>query len=112
MKRIIIVGSLLLAFLAAPMVAVADCPDTARCWISYGSPTQYEELGTFSTPTCWKFGKGCRPWHCDNNDTNSDHWLNVCISKYKVVPNPSRYKEILWVTFEGGKTGNYSRELK
>lgn len=99
---------------SVPSAVLADCPDKGSCWISWGgSSTQYQELGTFNTPTCYKFGKGCRPWHCEGyKDTTPDYWLNKCVQTFNIKHTPSRSGEILWVTFKGGITGNYSRNLQ
>lgn len=114
MKQIALALLLSAVCLIIPHKAMADCPDEGSCWISWGgSSTQYQDLGTFKTPTCWKFGKGCRPWHCEGyKDTNPADWLNKCIQTFNVKHTPSRSGETLWVTFKGGITGNYSRELK
>jgi hypothetical protein len=114
MKSLTIAILLTAIFYSFPTVVLADCPDEGRCWIAWGgSATQYQELGTFKTPTCYKFGKGCRPWHCEGyKDTKPDYWLNKCVQTFNVTHTPSRSGEILWVTFKGGIVGNYSRELK
>jgi len=92
--------------------AFADCPDKVKCRLTWGYE-QYKDLGTINTPTCYKFGHGCRPWHCNGyKDTNADYWLNKCVNDFKVKHDPSHSNELLWVTIKGGIVGNYSRELK
>lgn len=111
----LIMGILLAAVIcAAPAAVLADCPNKGQCSLSWGgSSTQYKDLGTIYMPTCWKFGKGCRPWHCGGQeDKNSDYWLNKCVSEFNVKHDPSHSNEILWLQFQGGITGNYSRDLK
>lgn len=61
--------------------ALADCPDIVSC--NLFSDSYAPQVGTISVPTCYKFGKGCRPWHCDNApDTNRDYWTAQCMQKF------------------------------
>lgn len=63
--------------------ARADCPDLVSCNL-YGGGDEYSpRVGTISVATCYKFGKGCRPWHCDHaSDTNRDYWTAQCMQKF------------------------------
>lgn len=92
--------------------AFADCPDEIKCSLSW-APEHYQDLGKIKTPTCYKFGKGCRPWHCNGyKDTNSDYWLDKCIQTFNVKHDKSHSNERLVLTIKGGIVGNYSRSLK
>jgi hypothetical protein len=74
---------LMLAALAAP--AAADCPDIVSCGIEVWSYRSYEyqEVGKIHVPTCYKLGKGCRPWHCDGQweHTNRGYWTDQCVKR-------------------------------
>lgn len=62
--------------------ALADCPDKVSCRINGGGENPVE-IGTIDVPTCYKFGKGCMPWHCkDAPDTNRDYWTAQCMQRF------------------------------
>jgi len=49
--------------------ANADCPDKVDC--EYPVATFTQTAGHLNVPTCYKFGHGCRPWHCDGQYKNT-----------------------------------------
>ena len=114
MKKFIIALLLSAICCSFPAVVLADCPDKVECKLSWGyGETTWKDVGTINTPTCYKFGKGCRPWHCEGfKDTNSDYWLNKCVQTFTIKHDKSHPNEILWVTIKGGIVGNYSRNLQ
>lgn len=66
-------------FTAGP--ALADCPDKVSCQKLSGR--KMIEIGVIRVPTCYKFGKGCRPWHCSGaRDTDRDYCTSRCIRKF------------------------------
>jgi hypothetical protein len=76
---------LMLAALALAPLAAADCPDIVSCQIKVwlGRSSTHQEVGKIHVPTCYKFGKGCRPWHCDGQweHTNRDYWTDQCVKR-------------------------------
>ncbi len=62
--------------------ANADCPDKVSC--EYRVATFTSAAGQFNVPTCYKFGDGCKPWHCDGRykDTNRDYWTAQCRKEF------------------------------
>jgi hypothetical protein len=64
-------------------LARADCPDMVICQIpgGFGSSSNID-VGSFSTPTCYKFWAGCKPWHCKGNTTNQDYWDQECRRRF------------------------------
>jgi len=78
--QLLFLGALLCfaaALWAAPPAA-ADCPDVVTCDVAMMAGMEME-VGRFSQPTCYKFGAGCRPWHCDNAPTTDRrHWSRKC----------------------------------
>jgi len=99
------------AILITPLTGFADCPDEAICYITwtFNDPgilndvkLEHRELGTIKTPTCWKFGIGCRPWNCTAyQHTNADYWLDRCAEKFWFHRGP-QYKMLeLGVIFSG-----------
>lgn len=80
-----VVGILALALLCP--VAARACPDIIVCnklVTNYENMTsKLVETGRFSWPTCYKFGHGCRPRHCDNARDLSDlHWFEECNRRF------------------------------
>jgi hypothetical protein len=61
-------------------LACADCPDLVMCNVPEGYYGR--NVGYFSTPTCYKFLLGCRPWHCEGNSTNQDYWDQECRRRF------------------------------
>ncbi len=127
MKRIA-VECMALALLIVPAIAGADCPNVARCWqlqthvfdlmdnhknYNTFAPQNSIELGVIETPTCWRFGLGCRPWHCANNYTTPDYWMDECLRRYPPIRMPDiRVINHICVTFPGGVVvDNYCRPL-
>lgn len=82
------IGSVFLTVMIGFMIpglttyAYADCPDKVSC--SSDTPYYSNTWGTFNVPTCYKFGKGCKPWHCDGQykNTNRDYWTDKCRNNF------------------------------
>jgi hypothetical protein len=77
--RVFVVLLALSASAGAAAPARADCPDVVECQGLTGD-YGYETVGKIHVPTCYKFGKGCRPWHCDGRygSTNRVYWEEQC----------------------------------
>ncbi len=122
MKTKLFITILAAALCTPPLAGHAACPDKVTCTISWGigidgESTDFKDIGNIATPTCYKFGKGCRPWHCKNNSTNADYWLDRCISYFGIKHDPKHDKEYIRVSFpgspvDGESNWNYRRELK
>ena len=115
MKRLLTFCILTLVFAVLPQMALASCPDQAVCELYWspnnsGDPGQ-KRVGIIDTPTCWKIGHQCRPWHCGGDSTNSDHWINRCVSTYGVTHNANHRNEKICVIFPSVKTSLHGREL-
>ena len=84
----------------------ADCADQAVCLYKYDGPQGQTEdrVGIIDTPTCWKVGEHCRPWHCKGNDTSSDYWISKCMRQFLMQHTIGRSKEKACVTFPNVKT--------
>jgi hypothetical protein len=79
MNRVWLLLALSALVLLPAFSARADCPDVVRCYKLVGMHTD-EVLGKIHVPTCWKFGKGCKPWHCSGQweHTNEGYWKDQC----------------------------------
>ena len=113
---------LTVALFLIPLHGFASCPDKVTCTISWGvgaegDSAEFKNLGNIAAPTCYKFGKGCRPWHCSGNSSNADYWLDRCISYFGVRHDPKHNPEYIRVSFpgatvDGESNAKYRRELK
>ena len=106
MRRLMVGVGIIAAMFIIPQQGLADCPDEAECsleWVTGFHSADSKKLGVIKTPTCYTFGKGCRPWHCSGyKDTNSAYWINKCITLYNVKHESSRTSERVCVYFKGG----------
>lgn len=122
MKTKLFAPLLAAAFVMSPLFVHAACPDKVTCTISWGTgadggSAHYQDIGNIATPTCYKFGKGCRPWHCSGNSTNVDYWLDRCISYFGIKHDPKHDHEYIRISFpgatvDGESNAKYRRELK
>ena len=85
---IAVTSAALLALGCMSGMAWADCPDKVACKCPASSTSHdgtYKTAGTIDNiPTCYKFSKGCRPWHCDGRYKNTDreYWTNKCRARF------------------------------
>jgi hypothetical protein len=90
MKRVWLLLALAALLLLPAFSARADCPDVVHC-VVYTGMHSGDVLGKIHVPTCWKLGKGCRPWHCPGQweHTNAGYWQDQC---NKRVPQCGDYR--------------------
>ncbi len=84
-------------FLSIPIAGWADCPDRMNCYyVISGYEATYVKVGTVDIPTCWKFGTGCKPWHCSGGNYKTEEQCKaICVEKFPVLKD----KKIISVEF-------------
>ena len=63
------------------LVVHADCPN----WVDCCSKPGMKYVGHLDVPTCYKFLKGCRPWHCSGQDYSHAlqcEWDRKCTERF------------------------------
>lgn len=85
---------LCLPVLFLPVAANAFCQDRVVCAV-YPYKWTHNYVGQIGIPTCYKFGSGCRPWHCDGAAlTNRDTWTQRCMYHYEKCTEANLCKAI------------------
>ncbi len=87
-KSLLFVLVIAVMIVSAPAAGLADCPDKMKCgyWTESFPPEQKQAGVVENFPTCYKFGSGCKPWHCEGgNYKTEDQCKQICVQKFTVL---------------------------